>query len=72
MDMWTIGVADRLRFPRFPSELGGGEMLTFAHIPTGTTVNKAIDVDNSKSRGVAPATAPTMIGADIEAGGATP
>jgi hypothetical protein len=46
-------------------------MLTFAHIPTGTTVNKAIDVD-SKSRGVAPATAPTMIGADIETGGATP
>src|SRR5207302_7655590 len=35
----------------------GGEMLTFAHIPTGTTVNKAIDVDDSKSRGVAPATA---------------
>ena len=50
----------------------GGEMLTFAHIPTGTTVNKAIDVDDSKSRGVAPATAPTMIGADIETGGATP
>jgi hypothetical protein len=47
-------------------------MLTFAHIPTGATVNKAIDVDDSKSRGVAPATAPTMIGADIEAGGATP
>ena len=22
VDMWTIGVADRLRFPRFPSELG--------------------------------------------------
>src|SRR4051794_1360580 len=50
----------------------GGEMLTFAHIPTGTTVNKPIDVDDSKSRGVAPATAPTMIGADNEAGGATP
>jgi hypothetical protein len=43
-------------------------MLTFAHIPTGTTVNKAINVDASKSR----ATAPTMIGADIETGGATP
>ena len=42
----------------------GGEMLTFVHIPTGTTVNKAIDVDASKSRGVAPAIAPTMIGAD--------
>jgi hypothetical protein len=22
VDMWTIGVADRLRFPRFPSKLG--------------------------------------------------
>ena len=50
----------------------GGEMLTFAHIPTGTTVNKAIDIDDSKSRGVAPITAPTMIGADFETGGATP
>jgi putative transposase len=50
----------------------GREMLTFAHIPTGTTVNKAIHIDASKSGGVAPATAPTMIGADIETGGATP
>src|SRR5690242_7617409 len=50
----------------------GGEMLTFAHIPTGTTVDKAIDIDDSKSRGVAPITAPTMIGADFETGGATP
>jgi putative transposase len=48
------------------------EMLAFAHIPTGTTVNKTIDVDDSKSRGVAPATEPTMIGADIETGRATP
>src|SRR5947209_12914429 len=47
------------------------EMLAFAHIPTGTTVNKTVDVDDSKSRGVAPATAPTMIGADIETGRAT-
>jgi hypothetical protein len=47
-------------------------MLTFAHIPTGTTVNKAIDIDDSKSRAVAPITAPTMIGADFETGGATP
>src|SRR3954447_18866977 len=50
----------------------GGEILTFAHIPTGTTVNKAIDIDDSKSRGVAPITAPTMIGADFETGGTTP
>jgi hypothetical protein len=70
--MWTIGVADRLRFPRFPSELGRRGMLTFAHIPTSTTVDKAIDVDDSKSTGVAPATPLPMIGADIETGGATP
>jgi hypothetical protein len=70
--MWTIGGADRLRFPRFPSKHGKREMLAFAHIPTGTTVDKTIDVDDSKNRGVAPATAPTMIGADIETGRATP
>src|SRR5262249_49850667 len=50
----------------------GGAMLTFAHIPTGTTVSKAIQMEARKSRGVAPATAPTMIGADIETGAATP
>ena len=49
----------------------GGEMLTFVHIPT-TTVNKAIEIDASKSTSLAPATAPTMIGADIQTGGATP
>ena len=46
-------------------------MLTFAHIPTSTTVNKVIELDVSKSRGVTPATAPTMIGADIETGRVT-
>jgi hypothetical protein len=49
-----------------------GEMLAFAHIPTGTTINKAIDVEDLKSRGAEPATAMTTIGADIETGGATP
>src|SRR5437667_6280533 len=49
-----------------------GEMLAFAHIPTGTTTNRRIDVDDSKSRGVAQATAPTLIGSDIETGLATP
>src|ERR1700739_2709568 len=48
------------------------EMLAFAHIPTGTTVNKTIDVNDSNSRGVVPATALTMIGADIETDRATP
>jgi hypothetical protein len=36
VDMWTIGVADRLRFPRSRASSEGGEMLAFAHIPTGT------------------------------------
>ena len=49
-----------------------GEMLAFAHIPTGTIINKAIDVEDLKSRGAEPATAMTTIGADIETGGATP
>ena len=58
--------------PASGASSGSGERLTLAHIPTGTTVNKTIDVDDSKTRGVAPATAPTMIGADIETGRATP
>jgi hypothetical protein len=48
-------------------------MLAFAHIPTGTTINKGIDdVEDLKSRGAAPASAMTTIGADIETGRATP
>src|SRR5439155_24762979 len=37
-------VDDRLHrpspLPRFPSKLESGEMLAFAHIPTGTTANE--------------------------------
>jgi len=46
-----------------------GEMLTFAHIPTGTTPNKRIDQNGFESR---VASAATAIGADIEIRGATP
>ncbi len=49
-----------------------GEMLAFAHIPTGATVNKGIDIGDLRSRIVAPAVALTAIGADIEVSGATP
>ena len=49
-----------------------GEMLAFAHIPTGATANKGFDIDEVKSRVAAPASAMTAIGADIETGGATP
>ena len=71
MDMWTIGVADRLRFPRFPSWLGKREMLAFAHIPTGTTTNHGFDLDEVNSRRAKP-TVPPAIGADIETDRATP
>ena len=49
-----------------------GEMLAFAHIPTGTTANKGFDIDEVNSRLVEPAVALTAIGADIEIGRATP
>src|SRR6266581_4567181 len=49
-----------------------GEMLAFAHIPTGTTTSKEIGVDNWKRKAVTPATALTAIGADIEIDRTTP
>jgi putative transposase len=48
------------------------EMLAFAHIPTGTTANREIDIDGVKRRIVTPANTPTAIGAGIETRGATP
>jgi hypothetical protein len=47
-------------------------MLAFAHIPTGTTANKGFDINEVRIRNIAPAVAPTAIGADIEIGRATP
>ena len=70
--MWTIGFADRLRFPRLPSQLASGEMLAFAYIPTGTTADKGFDIDGVKSRIVKPAIAVAASGADIEISRATP
>jgi putative transposase len=48
-----------------------GEMLAFAHIPTGTITNHGFDIDEVNSRRGKPAVAPP-IGADIEIGRATP
>jgi hypothetical protein len=48
------------------------ETLAFAHIPTGATANQGCDIDEVKGGTAGPATAPTMIGADIETGRATP
>ena len=50
----------------------GGEMLAFAHIPTGATANKGFDIDEVKSRIVKPAIAAGAVGAEIEIGRATP
>ena len=44
----------------------------FAHIPTGTTTNHRIDVDEKKDRGDAMTGAPSAIGAGTEIGRATP
>src|SRR5580704_11658572 len=50
----------------------GGEMLAFAHIPTGTATNKGFDIDEVNSRLLEPTVVPTTIGADIETGRVTP
>jgi hypothetical protein len=49
-----------------------GEMLAFAHIPTGATANQGFDIDEVKGAIAGPASAITAIGAHIETGGATP
>jgi len=70
--MWTIGFATGSASPASRASSESGEMLAFAHIPTGATVNKAFDIDEMNSRLVEPAVALTAIGADIETGRATP
>ena len=70
--MWTIGVADRFRFPRIPSKLGKrGNARLRPHTHRHRT-NKGFDIDEVNSRLVEPAVALTAIGADIETGRATP
>ena len=49
-----------------------GEMLAFAHIPTGAAANKGFNIDDVNSRLVEPAVALTATGADIKTGRATP
>ena len=70
--MWTIGVADRLRFPASRASSESGEMLAFAHIPTGTIAEEGFDIDQVEGTIAAPANAMTATGADLETGRATP
>jgi hypothetical protein len=53
---------------RSASPTGGA----FAHIPTGTTANHRIDIDEGKGRSNAISVAPSAIGAGTEIGRATP
>ena len=68
--MGTIGVADRLRFPRLPSQLGkqGNARLR----PHTHTTNNEFATDEVNGKLVEPAVASTAIGADIKTGRATP
>ena len=59
--MWTIGVADRLRFPRSPSQLGKRGNARLAHIPTGAATNLGFDIDEVNGKLVEPAVASTAI-----------
>ena len=70
--MWTIGIADWLRFPASRASSEGGEMLAFAHIPTGTAINKGFDIDEMNSTLVEPVVAPLRSEPSIETGRVTP
>jgi putative transposase len=50
----------------------GGEMLAFAHIPTGATANEGFNIDEVNNRFAEPAVALTATGADIETDRVTP
>ena len=59
--------------PASRASSGSGEMLAFAHIPTGTTANNGFNIDDEvNGRLVEPAVALTAIGAEIKTGRATP
>jgi len=73
--LWICGrsaVPTGCAFPASQASLGSGEMLAFAHIPTGTTASKRFDIEEVKGKITEPAVAPTAIGADIAIGRATP
>src|SRR5437588_1680187 len=58
--------------PAFRASSEGGEMLAFAHIPTGATANEGFNINEMNNRFAEPAVALTATGADIETGRVTP
>jgi putative transposase len=70
-DLWICGrsaLPTGSASPAARASSASGEMLVFAHIPTGAAASKTIDIDDLRSRAVAQ----TAIGADIAIGRATP
>jgi hypothetical protein len=71
--MWTIGVADRLCFPRFPSYLGKqGNARLRPHPHRLPRHHEQQCIDEVNDRFVEPVAPVTVIGADIETGRVTP
>jgi hypothetical protein len=46
VDMRTIGGADRLRFPHLPSKLGRRGKARLRPMPTGTSSNKNLEIED--------------------------
>jgi len=73
--LWICGrsaVPTGCAFPASRASSESGEMLAFAHIPTGTAASKRIDIKEVRGKVTEPAVALTAIGADIAIGRATP
>src|SRR5712671_1704179 len=74
-DLWICGrsaLPTGCASPASRASSEGGEMLAFAHIPTGATANEGFNIDEVNNRFAEPAVALTATGADIETGRATP
>ena len=56
--MWTIGFATGSASPASRASSESGEMLAFAHIPTGATANRRIDQTGFEGRVTSASTAP--------------
>src|SRR5215831_1460738 len=59
-DLWICGrsaLPTGCASPASRASSEGGEMLAFAHIPTGTATNNEFDIDEMNSRGLKPAVA---------------
>jgi len=73
--LWICGRSASLTGSASPASRAsskGGEMLAFAHIPTGSTASKGFSIDQVNNRPAEPADALTAVGADIETGRAAP